>query len=403
MQAFLGFVEALSQTTKKSSHRILVVDDEPHLERLIRIRMRREIRSGQFEFGFATNGVEALARLSSDKQYDIVLSDINMPQMDGLALLEQIPRVAPDVRAVIVSAYGDMKNIRTAMNRGAFDFVTKPIDFADLRITIDRTLQHLAIWREALRSRDRLVALEHELGMARTMQQSILPTEFPDNTCHQIFANMNPAKAVGGDFFDFVTLADRRVGLAIADVSGKGVPAALLMMSSRIVLKAAAIGCDNPGRVLSYVNTVLERDNAALMFVTMFYGIFDSRSGEFAYASGGHDPPLILHTDGTTTLLPRTGGIALGVVPDVEYQFNTVHLAPGETILLYTDGVPDAQNVHGERFGMDRFCQIFSGAPPQDAREATEMVFRAAREFAQDAPQFDDLTCLALRRLGQDS
>lgn len=396
-------MEALSKTSKKDSHRILVVDDEPHLERLIRIRMRREIRSGQFEFGFATNGVEALERLSSDKPYDMVLSDINMPQMDGLALLEQIPSIDPDVRAVIVSAYGDMKNIRTAMNRGAFDFVTKPIDFADLRITIDRTLQNLAMWREALMSRDRLVALEHELGLARSMQQSILPTEFPDTAGHQIFANMNPAKAVGGDFFDFVSLGNSRIGLAIADVSGKGVPAALLMMSSRAVLKGAAIGCDNPGRVLSYVNTAIERDNGAMMFVTMFYGIFDSSSGEFTYASGGHDPPLIVAKDGNTTLLPQTGGIALGVVPDVDYEFNTVHVAPGETILLYTDGVPDAQNIGGERFGMDRFSQVFSDAPPQGAREATEVVFRAVTEFARDTPQFDDLTCLALRRLGPDS
>ena len=396
-------METLSKTSEKDAHRILVVDDEPSLERLIRIRMRREIRSGRFTFGFARNGVEALARLSSDKPYDMVLSDINMPQMDGLTLLEQIPSVDADVRAVIVSAYGDMKNIRTAMNRGAFDFITKPIDFADLRITIDRTLQNITVWREALRSRDQLVTLEHELGLARNMQQSILPTEFPDGAGHQVFARMNPAKAVGGDFFDFVNLGNGRVGLAIADVSGKGVPAALHMMSSRTLLKGAAIGCGDPGKVLSYVNTALEKENAAMMFVTMFYGIFDSSSGEFSYASGGHEPPLKLHQDGTTSLLPLTGGIALGVISDVDYEFNTVHLGLGETILLYTDGVPDAQNTRGERFGMDRLCRVFSDTPPGGAEEATEVVFRAVREFARDAPQFDDVTCLALRRLGPDA
>lgn len=396
-------MEALSRISGQGSHRILVVDDEPALERLIRIRMRREIRSGHFTFGFAENGVEALARLSSDEPYDMVLSDINMPQMDGLTLLEQIPSVSPDVRAVIVSAYGDMKNIRTAMNRGAFDFVTKPIDFDDLRITIDRALQNLAVWREALKSRDRLVTLDHELALARNMQQSILPTEFPANAGHQIFAKMHPAKEVGGDFFDFVDLGGGRVGLAIADASGKGVPAALFMMSSRTLLKGAAISGDDPGKVLSYVNAALERENVAAMFVTMFYGIFDSSSGKFSYASGGHDPPLILQRDGTTTLLPLTGGIALGVVSDGDYRCNTVELAPGETILLYTDGVPDAQNARGERFGMDRFCQVFSDAPPKSAEEAIGAVFRAVREFAQDTPQFDDLTCLALQRRGPGS
>ena len=375
------------------------MDDEPDLERLVRQRMRREVRSGRFKLGFARNGVEALEQLSSSGPYDLVLSDINMPRMDGLTLLEQIPSVDPDVRAVIVSAYGDMKNIRTAMNRGAFDFVTKPIDFVDLRVTINRTLRNLAIWREALRSRDRLVALENELGLARRMQQSILPTKFPTSPGYQVFASMHPAKAVGGDFFDVVKLERNRVGVAIADVSGKGVPAALFMMSSRTLLKGAAIGGGTPGQVLNDVNAVLTGENDALMFVTMLYGIFDYVSGEFCYASGGHESPLVVHADGSVTELPRTGGIALGVMPEIAYEYNTVVLAPGDTVLLYTDGVTDAQNIRGERFGMDRFSRIFADVPPNAAREATECVFRAVREFAGDAPQFDDLTCLALRRM----
>ena len=138
--------------------KILVVDDEPDLEELVKQRLRREIRSGRYEFIFTRNGVEALECLNGDDEIDIVLTDINMPEMDGLTLLEQIPSVNPNLRCVIVSAYGDMKNIRTAMNRGAFDFLTKPIDFEDLRITIDRTLKHLAMLREALAARDKMMA-----------------------------------------------------------------------------------------------------------------------------------------------------------------------------------------------------------------------------------------------------
>ncbi len=130
--------------------KILVVDDEPDLEPLMLQRMRRAIRSGVYTFVFARNGVEALDRLNEEQDIDMVLSDINMPQMDGLTLLQQIPKVDPNIRSVIISAYGDMKNIRTAMNRGAFDFVTKPLDFKDLRITIDRTVRHMKEWREAL-------------------------------------------------------------------------------------------------------------------------------------------------------------------------------------------------------------------------------------------------------------
>ena len=134
-------------------YKILVVDDEPDLQPLVLQRMRRYTRRGLYEFVFAHNGVEALEVLNDEGDIDMVLSDINMPRMDGLTLLEQIPSVDPNVRSVIVSAYGDMKNIRTAMNRGAFDFVTKPIDFEDLKITIERTLRHMEEWRDALSSR----------------------------------------------------------------------------------------------------------------------------------------------------------------------------------------------------------------------------------------------------------
>ena len=161
-------------------YKILVVDDEPDLEPLILQRMRRDIRRRQYTFVFARNGLEALEKLGADETIDLVLSDINMPQMDGLTLLSQIPNVSTDVRSVIISAYGDMKNIRTAMNRGAFDFVTKPIDFEDLRVTIERTLSHLLEWREALESRNKLTVLQNELDIASTMQQSLLPNHFPE-------------------------------------------------------------------------------------------------------------------------------------------------------------------------------------------------------------------------------
>ena len=305
--------------TPQQLNKILVVDDEPDLERLVRQRMRRDIRAGRYSFVFARDGVEALELLAQSPDIDMVLSDINMPKMDGLTLLAQIPSVDPNIRAVIVSAYGDMKNIRTAMNRGAFDFITKPIDFDDLRVTIERTLQNLAVWREALASRDKLVKLEQELGIARRMQKSILPTEFPSGPGYEVFAAMQPARAVGGDFYDVLRLEDGRLGLAVADVSDKGVPAALFMMSSRTLLKGAAIGRREPGKVLQEVNDLLSADNDAMMFVTIFYAIFNPASGELAYANGGHNAPLVVHADGEAEMLPQTGGIAAGVMSDFAY------------------------------------------------------------------------------------
>ena len=366
----------------------------------MRQRMRLEIRSGQYEFIFAHNGIEALARLKEHQDIDMVLTDINMPEMDGLTLLEQVPTVDPNILSVVVSAYGDMKNIRTAMNRGAFDFITKPIDFEDLRTTISRALDHLTLWRAAHESRDRLVALENEIGLAGRIQQSILPTDFPETPDFRVFAGMEPARDVGGDFFDVLRLADGRIGLAVADVSGKGIPAALFMMSSRTLLRSAAIYHSDPGKMLREVNQLLCENNEMAMFVTIFLAILDSASGELVYVNGGHNPPLVFHADGTTTLLPTTGGIALGVNPDFLFDKNSVILSQDDVAVFYTDGVTEAENGEGEQFGLGRLRSIFTSAPPRNAHDATDTVFQAVKAFAGDAPQFDDITCLILHLSG---
>ncbi len=382
------------------SYKILVVDDEPDLEPLILQRMRRNIRSGRYSFVFAHNGVEALEVLKRDDSIDMVVSDINMPQMDGLTLLEQIPKVDPNIRSIIVSAYGDMRNIRTAMNRGAFDFVTKPLDFEDLQITIERTLSHMAEWKEALLSRDKLVALQNELDVASKMQQAILPASFPTGDTFEVFGNMAPARNVGGDFFDVINLENGRLGLAVADVSDKGVPAALFMMSSRTLLKGAAIGMGAPGDVLSEVNNLLNEDNETIMFVTLLYAVYDPESGDLVYANGGHTNPLLVHADGTSEELPLTGGVALGVMPGLAYRQSGGSLAPGDTLVLYTDGVSEAMNSDGEEFGVERLRRIFVDQAPTSARTANEAILQAVADFAGETAQSDDVTCLILRRAG---
>ena len=376
----------------------MVVDDEPDLEPLVLQRMRRAIRSGRYRFVFAQNGVDALEKLRADPAIDMVLSDINMPKMDGLTLLEQIPNVDPNLRCVIISAYGDMRNIRTAMNRGAFDFVTKPVDFEDLEVTIERTLAHLAIWREALASRDQLVSLQNELDVASKIQRSIIPTHFVEGPGIQLHGSMDPARTVGGDFFDVVRLDNNKIGLAIADVSDKGVPASLFMMSSRTLLKGAAIGLSEPGEVLHQVNELLHNENETMMFVTLLYGVYDPVTGKLTYANGGHNPPLIVHADGSSTVLPPTGGIALGVMGGLDYNQLTVESVPGDTFVFYTDGVTEAMNEDGEVFGLDRLQDVFTAAPPRDAEKANQTILDALYDFVGDAPQSDDITCLMLHR-----
>ena len=378
-------------------YKILVVDDEPDLEPLVLMRMRKEIRSGLYNFVFARNGVEALEVLKNEGDIDMVLSDINMPQMDGLTLLEQISDTEDDLRSVIISAYGDMKNIRTAMNRGAFDFIIKPIDFDDFRATITRGLSQLAQWREALSSRDRLVSLQHELDVANTIQQSILPAGFPKTDRFEIHGAMEPAREVGGDFFYVETLDDDRVALAIADVSDKGVPAALFMMLTRTLLKGSLREKSDPGKVMQIVNNLLWEDNETSMFVTLCYAVYNPKNGKLVYANGGHNPPLHVKSKGEPESLPLTGGIALGVAPKLDYDENTVKLAAGENIVFYTDGVTEAVNRNDEEFGVSRLCQVF-GAGAMGADEANQAVFKSLRGFTSGTPQFDDITCLTLHR-----
>ncbi len=381
-------------------YKILVVDDEPDLQPLVQQRMRRYVRTGQYQFVFAQNGVEALQCLREDDEIVIVLSDINMPKMDGLALLEQIPKVNPNIRSVIISAYGDMKNIRTAMNRGAFDFVTKPIDFDDLKLTIDRTLQQLLEWRDALGARDRLVALQNELDVASQMQQSILPKSFPQGSDFDVYASMKPARSVGGDFFDVMRLEGGVLGLAVADVSDKGVPAALFMMSSRTLLKGAAIALGSPSKVLAEVNNLLCEDNETAMFVTLIYAVYDPSNRMLTFANGGHNPPVLIDADGNATRLPLTGGVALGLVPDLEYQQMTITLSPGDHIIFYTDGVTEAMNESEEEYGMDRLENLFSKSRPSGARAINDVIFDSVMDFAGDAAQSDDITCMTLRAEG---
>ncbi len=377
--------------------RLLVVDDEEDLELLIRQKFRRRIRKGEFDFVFARNGQEALEKLAENPDIHLVLSDINMPVMDGLALLSKLEDTKPDVQAVIVSAYGDMENIRTAMNRGAFDFVTKPINFDDLDITIEKTLSHIRALETAQEARDRLVVLKRELDVAQQVQMSALPKEVPSSETHDVQALMIPAREVGGDFYDFFPLSNELLGLVIADVSGKGIPAALFTLMTRTLLKGTARDSPSPADCLGLVNDLLAEDNETCIFITLFYGVFDLRDGSFRYSNGGHNPPRLVRSDSRVEVLPTTENLVLGIAPEHEYHNGEVRLAPGDTLFLYTDGITEAQNVNDEEFGEERLDAKLASLGQVPARDIVTTIVDEVQAFAGDAPQSDDITCVAMR------
>ena len=381
--------------------KILVVDDEPDLELLLRQKFRRRVRAGELTLVFAQNGVEALQKLDEHEDVDLVLSDINMPEMDGLTLLGQLSELERDLRAVMVTAYGDMKNIRTAMNRGAFDFVTKPIDFTDLDTTIQKTLEHLEVMRAALRDRDALVALRQELGVAARMQESILPTNFPEDPRYDLHAWMTPAREVGGDFYDFFRLEEGQMAIVMADVSGKGVPAAFFMMVSRTLLKGTAIGETDPSLCLKEVNQLLINENEESMFVTLFYTKFNPENGHATFANAGHNLPFLIKASGEVEQLVSEPGLVLGIMSGFEFPKGSVVLEPGDAIFFYTDGVTEAMDEDGVELGEAELAEVLRQCAGHTAEDINVHVIRAVQEHAGEAPQSDDITCLTLRYLGK--
>ena len=207
--------------------KILSVDDELDLEILLTQYFRRKIKKGEYEFHFAHNGLEALQMLLAMPDFDVILSDINMPEMDGLTLLTKINEMRnPALKCIMVSAYGDMENIRSAMNQGAFDFTTKPINLEDLERTIEKAAEQIAFIKQAQREHTQLESIQNDLHVAQEIQQTILPKTFPpfpELKSFDLYAYMNAAKYVGGDFYDFFRIDQDRLGFVIADVSGKGV------------------------------------------------------------------------------------------------------------------------------------------------------------------------------------
>jgi len=384
--------------------KILSVDDELDLELLLTQYFRRKIRKGEYEFVFAHNGLEALTMMLRHPDIEIVLSDINMPEMDGLTLLARINEMRnPALRVIMVSAYGDMGNIRQAMNNGAFDFATKPIDLDDLSITIEKAVKQIAYIRESQREHVQLESLKGDLIVAGEIQQAILPRVFPpfpeNSDVMDLAALMIPAKDVGGDFYDFFRIDGEHIGVVMADVSGKGVPAAIFMAVSRTLIRAIGTQGVTPEECLARANELLCMESANNMFVTMFYGIYNVTTGHLSFCNGGHNAPCLIHSDGRTELLSVVPNFVVGALDGMSYKGGEMTLGKDETLVLYTDGVTEAVNTALEEYGEDRMNALLSNYAASSCRETIDGLLRNVRDFAGEAEQSDDITILALRRM----
>jgi len=384
--------------------KILSVDDENDLELLLTQYFRKKIRKGEYDFHFAHNGLEALTMLLKEKDFDIILSDINMPEMDGLTLLTKINEMQnPALKCIMVSAYGDMGNIRQAMNNGAFDFATKPIDLDDLSLTIEKAIEQITYIKAMQKEHNELEGIKSDLAVAREIQQAILPRIFPpfpeEAAYMDIAASMNAAKDVGGDFYDFFRIDADHIGFVIADVSGKGVPAAIFMAVSRTLIRATGIRGVSPSECITYSNALLSRESVNSMFVTIFYGIYDIRTGEVTYTNAGHNPPYLMKADGNIQELPLSKDIIAGVFSDFQFTEDTIRLEHGDTLLLFTDGVTEAIDSETKEYGLEKLEKILHQNVKLSCKEIIDSVKADVTAFAGEAEQSDDITLLALKRM----
>jgi len=246
--------------------------------------------------------------------------------------------------------------------------------------------------------------IQSELKLATDIQASLLPRifpPFPDRSEFDLFAVMEPAKEVGGDFYDFFFLDEDRICLIIGDVSDKGVPAALYMMVAKTLLKSEALRDADPARILERTNSILALDNETSMFVTVFCAILDTDTGQLDCANAGHLPPLIQKTDGSTSHRMFSPGFVLGPMPDISYRSEQIFLQPGELFLLYTDGVNEAVNPGLEEYGEQRLLACVNSCPNGTPEQIIHAIRAEVQAFANGAQQSDDITMLAVRYLGK--
>ncbi|WP_441000503.1 SpoIIE family protein phosphatase [Fodinibius sp. SL11] len=383
------------------THNIMVVDDEPDLQMLILQKFRKKIRNNDYKFFFAENGLEALNMLNGGgHNISLILSDINMPTMDGLTLLLKLQEKNDHaLKTVIVSAYGDMENIRTAMNRGAFDFVTKPIDFGDLETTIEKGLKEISYVKESMSQKKQLDDVQQDLDTAARIQQNILPKNFPafpDRSEFSVYAEMHTAKEVGGDFYDFFFIDDTHLAFVIGDVSGKGIPASIYMAVSRTMLKGIASQVHDPAQCLSAVNTMLIPESDISTFVTVFYGVLDTVTGIVDYCNGGHNLPYIVRNDGSVQQVENTNGLLLGKIEPITYESKKIQMQQGDKIVLYTDGVPEAMNEIEDMYDEERLEEYLAKHAADSDGKLLRGIIVDVLKFINRAQQSDDITLLVL-------
>ena len=302
------------------------------------------------------------------------------------------------VKRLVVDNIYKVNDSLSAITEGNLDTVVdvrSHVEFDELSDDINSTVNTLKKYISEAEAR-----IDAELAFAKAIQHSALPSVFPpypNRKDFDISATMHTAKEVGGDFYDFYFVDDDTLAFLVADVSGKGIPAAMFMMTSKTLLKSYAETGMSVEEVFTDANEKLCEGNEAGMFVTAWMGLLNTKTGLVTFANAGHNPPIVKHSDGSFSYLKTRPGFVLAGMEGIRYRKNEYQLEKGDVIFLYTDGVTEAMNSANELYGEDRLIKVLERNADSDTQRICDAVKADVDSFVGDAPQFDDITMLCLK------
>ena len=376
-----------------SDSRVLIVDDvKDNIDVLVNA-LRDE-----YKLSVALDGTAALR--SIEKQLpDLVLLDIMMPGLDGYEVCRQLRarEATREVPVMFLSALEDVKDKAHGFEVGGNDYLTKPFELLEVKARV-RSLLKAKAYADAVRD-----AMARDLRIAREIQMGILPADpaaLTRGTGLDVHAVIEPAREVGGDLYEVLRVSDTRVVVALGDVSGKGIPAALFMAVAVTVLRTLARQIEKPDEILRRLNDELVEQNPRGMFVTLQCLVFDTKERRVLCAGGGHHELAVLAPNGPPRLMCKSTGRPIGLMPANHIECETIALEPGETFVLYSDGVSEAMNARDDLYGEERLLATLAAHRDATLPDMLSHVLTDVRAFADGAKQSDDITMVAVRYAG---
>ncbi|MGA2133627.1 MAG: SpoIIE family protein phosphatase [Bryobacteraceae bacterium] len=360
---------------ESSAPRTLIADDQPDVLEALRLLLKRE--GYQIE---TVNSPKAVLESLHSREYDVLLMDLNYALdttsgQEGLDLLARVQKLDNTLPVVVMTAWGSIRLAVEAMQRGAADFVEKPWDNAKLLATLRTQIE------SRNERRNGAARGSGEIQEASATQRGLLPREIPRFPGYDIAAAWRPAGAVSGDYLDVLRLDASHLALCVADVIGKGVPAALLMSNVQAAVHALAGELMPTGELCGRVNRIVAGNVGSGKFITFFYGVLDSERRRFSYTNAGHCEPILVRQTGECVRVNH-GGVVLGVFPDWSYQEEHLDLEPGDRLVLYTDGITEIANAAGEEFGEERLMEVLSASRTLGAEAMQKQVMSTIAEYS---------------------